>query len=121
MIPDVRRWRRWTWAIVAWTALAWLAGSSALAAFGGACDELEGVGLAVCAVGSAAGTLITITAVLWTWLLGFGLLALGWFARRPERRLCPPYGHPVARGRTACPDCGWDFVAAVLPAGERGA
>jgi hypothetical protein len=110
MIPDIRRWRRWTWLLLAWTfavlGLALLVTTS----IGGACSGFEGLGLDICAAGVTAGTAILWVLLLAIWVIGFLVLAIPWFARRPARRLCPPYGHPVDQGETSCRACGYDFL-----------
>jgi len=77
----------------------------------GICDDLEGLGFAVCSAGSLAGTFLGWVIVAWAWLVGFLFLTVIWFARRPPRRLCPPYGHPVDMGAAACRVCGYEFRA----------
>jgi len=115
MIPDARRWRRWTWALLAWTVAMVAVAVVATTMLGNICEDLEGLGFRACSAGTTAGTVIALIVVLWAWLVGFLFLALAWFARRPARRLCPPYGHPVEMGATACPRCGYDFVTGALP------
>jgi hypothetical protein len=111
MVPDIRRWRRWTWLLLAWSiaiiGLALLLTGS----ISGTCDGLEGLGLDVCAAGIAAGTVLVWILLGVIWVIGFLVLSVPWFARRPVRRLCPPYGHPVAQGETTCRACGYDFIA----------
>jgi len=118
MIPDIRRWRRWTWLLLGWSlaipGLALLVAAS----IGGACNGLEGLGLDVCAAGVTAGGVILWTLLGVIWVIGFLVLAIPWFARRPARRLCPPYGHPVDQGETSCRACGYDFIAGVRATAE---
>jgi len=111
MVPDVRRWRRWTWLILAWTAAMGALALVLTTTLGGVCDDLEGLGFAACTAGSLAGTFLGWVIVVWVWLVGFLLLTVIWFARRPLRRLCPPYGHPVDMGQATCPVCGYQFRA----------
>ena len=117
MIPDLRRWRRWTWLVLAWTAATVAIALVATTTLGGICDDLGGLGFAVCSAGSVAGTVVAWAIMAWAWLIGFMLLTVLWFARRPVRRLCPPYGHPVGMGRPTCPVCGYDFLTGSLDAG----
>jgi hypothetical protein len=119
MTPEMRGWRRWTWVMVGWSIGAVVLALLALGAVGDACGAMEGIGLTVCRTGAAIGAFAVLFIVFWAWLIGFLLLVVGWFARRPKRRLCPPYGHPVDEGRTTCPACGYDFVAGTLPATPR--
>jgi hypothetical protein len=115
MTPGMRGWRRWSWLLVGWTLGAVALALLATLSFGDACGTMEGMGLTVCRAGAGIGVLIVLFIVFWAWLIGFLLLAIAWFARRPTRRLCPPYGHPVEEGRTTCRVCGYDFVSGVLP------
>ncbi len=86
------RWRKMTWAILAFTALMiwWLlsiaqAEDPAVAGFG-------------------------IILVLLLWLVGFFVLGLVWMMSRPRHRLCPACGHDVKKGLTSCRNCGHSFV-----------
>lgn len=112
MIPDARRWRRWTWLVLLWTVAMLALALVATSMLGGICDELEGIGFAFCSAGSVAGTVLAWLLVGTAWMIGFLFLVLFWFARKPARRLCPPYGHPVDTGQTTCRKCGYDFAAA---------
>lgn len=115
MRPDFGHWRKWSWFLIVWTGGALVLSLLSLAFFGDGCQAMEGVGLTVCRAGSAAGALVFLFLIYWVWLIGFMFLMLGWFARRPPVRLCPPYGHPVAPGRTDCRKCGYDFLTGKLP------
>ncbi len=110
MVPDVRRWRRWTWVVIAWTVAMSALALVLTTILGGICDDLNGLGFAACSAGTTAGTVIGWMIVAWAWLVGFLILAVLWFARRPVRRLCPPYGHPVDMGQPVCPVCRYDFL-----------
>ena len=110
MVPDIRSWRRWTWLLLAWSLVVLLSALFLSGSISGTCGGLEGLGFNICTTGIVAGTAIIWTLLGVIWLIGFLLLALPWFARRPSRRLCPPYGHPVDQGETTCPVCGYDFV-----------
>lgn len=114
MRPDVTGWRRWTWLVIGWTALSLFLAVSSVLALGDACQGLEDLGWTVCQVGAVGGTFLYVFFIFWIWLIVLLLLMLGWFARRPQVRLCPPYGHPVAQGRTTCARCGYDFLAAAV-------
>jgi hypothetical protein len=92
-------------------------GVFATTALGGVCDDLDGLGFAVCSAGSIAGTVLAWAIVAFGWLVGFLFLTVLWFARRPPRRLCPPFGHPVDMGRPTCAVCGHDFRTATLNEG----
>jgi hypothetical protein len=60
-------------------------------------------------VGTGIGAAIIFT----LWFIGFIVLSLIWFMTRPKGRDCPACGEKVQRGRTTCPNCGYDFAAAV--------
>lgn len=101
-----------TWTIIAWCVLMalWLiaviisadpAGKCAHEAYRGACEA-----------GTTAGTGIGVVALWFIWFFGFIVLALIWFMTRPSGRECPACGERVKRGRTACPNCQFDFAAA---------
>jgi hypothetical protein len=66
-----------------------------------------------CEAGSTAGAGIAIVALWFIWLFGFIALSLIWFMTRPKGRTCPACGEKVKKGRTICPDCQYDFAAAV--------
>ena len=44
------------------------------------------------------------------WIVGFIVLAVVWFMTRPQARTCPHCGENVAKGLTACANCGYDFT-----------
>ena len=117
MVPDIRRWRRWTWLLLGWSVAVLLSALFPSGSIGGTCDGLEGLGFNICTTGIVAGTAIIWTLLGVIWLIGFMLLAIPWFARRPARRLCPPYGHPVAQGQTKCRVCGYDFITGTTAGG----
>jgi hypothetical protein len=120
MTPDVRSWRRWTWLLAAWSLATLVTAIVLSGSISNTCDGLEGLGLNLCTTGIVAGTAIIWTLLGVIWLIGFLLLTLVWFARRPARRLCPPYGHPVNQGDTACRACGYDFLTGMTPAVDTG-
>src|SRR5262245_11602840 len=101
----MRDWRRWSWLLIAWTVGAVVLAIIALGALGDACTAMDGLGLTICRTGSAVGAIVVLIGIFEAWLIGFLLLAIGWFARRPAMRLCPPYGHPVEEGRSTCEVC----------------
>ena len=117
MVPDMRSWRRWTWLLLAWSAAVLSLALFLSGSIGGTCDGLEGLGFNICTTGIIAGTAIIWTLLGVIWLIGFVLLALPWFARRPARRLCPPYGHPADQGETTCGICGYDFITRTAAGG----
>lgn len=100
----MRRWRKMTWALLAWCALiiAWAIGGASSTHCNGtyqnACNAGKGIGVAV---------------ILFIGFVGFVFLALIWLMSRPRGRDCPVCGELVKRGRTLCPGCGHDFAAAV--------
>jgi len=118
MIPSIRRWRRWTWLLLGWSLAVLGLALLVAATIGGACNGLEGLGLDLCAAGVTAGIVTLWTLLGVAWAIGFLVMAVPWFARRPARRLCPPYGHPVDQGETVCRACGYDFVAGILATTE---
>jgi hypothetical protein len=119
MFPNFRRWRRWTWLLLAWSFAVIGLALVVTGSIGGTCDGLEGLGLDVCAAGVAAGTVLVLILLGVIWVIGFLVMSVPWFARRPPRRLCPPYGHPVDQGQTTCRACGYDFIAAIAPISQR--
>lgn len=118
MVPNIRRWRRWTWLVLAWSIAVVVLALILTGSIAGTCDGLEGLGLDICATGVSAGTVLVWILLAVIWVIGFLVLSVPWFARRPARRLCPPYGHPVAQGETTCRACGYDFIAAIAASSE---
>jgi hypothetical protein len=118
MIPNIRRWRRWTWLLLAWSIAIIGLALVLTGSIGRTCDGLEGLGLDLCAAGVAAGTVLIWILLSVIWVIGFLVMSVPWFARRPARRLCPPYGHPVAPGETTCRACGYDFIAGIVATSE---
>ena len=51
-------------------------------------------------------------AILIVGFIGFVVLAIIWFMRRPQGRDCPACGDLARRGVTICGGCGFDFSAA---------
>ncbi|MFL5757575.1 MAG: hypothetical protein ACJ77N_14945 [Chloroflexota bacterium] len=117
---DVRAWRSWTVLLIVWSVVAVLAEIILLTRLGDTCNTMNGLGLSVCQSSATIGSVLGALVLLAIWLIGFLLLAVGWLARRPARRLCPPYGHPVDEESRSCPTCGYDFIEARLPAAPPG-
>jgi hypothetical protein len=66
----------------------------------------------LCINASDAGTSIGVALIIVLWFIVFVVLALVWLMTRPKHRTCPVCGDDVKKGRTACKNCGHDFVAA---------
>jgi RNA polymerase subunit RPABC4/transcription elongation factor Spt4 len=105
------RWRKATWALIAWTGLMALWAGSGLANVSNirATSDAERAGVAI-------GTGIGMSIIIGTWFVGFIVLALIWLMSRPQRRTCPVCGTSVERGRTTCGRCGYDFARAAVVA-----
>jgi predicted small secreted protein len=117
---DVRSWRSWSWLLIVWSVVAAIAAIVLLTRLGDTCNTMNGLGLSICQTGATIGSVLGALVLFAIWLIGFMLLAIGWIARRPARRLCPPYGHPVDEESRSCPTCGYDFIEARLPAAPPG-
>jgi hypothetical protein len=98
------RWRKATWAIVAWVALivVWVIGGT-----NSATKDCPPESLEACKVGAGIGVAI----ILFIGFLGFVGLALVWLMSRPRTRLCPRCGSDVKKGLMTCTKCGFDFNA----------
>lgn len=122
---NVAHWRKMTWVLAIWTAL-WAVfivirvvgilskscSSDILgAAFSGDndCVEIAVNGKAEVAIGRGFG-------LMFLWLIGFAVLGAVWFMTREKKRTCPHCGNEVAKGLTACANCGYDFVLGRNPA-----
>jgi hypothetical protein len=112
---DVRSWRMWTLAVGGWTLFAVIVGGVIIGRIADPCDQLSGIGLQTCASTASIGSVVATLVVFAIWLLGVLVLSVGWLARRPARRLCPPYGHVVPQGSRTCRTCGYDFITGTLP------
>ena len=113
-----RSWRPWSWLMVGWTVGAIVLGLVVLLAVGDTCMSMSGLGLSLCEANVSIGSLLGVLGIFAVWLMGLVLLAVGWVARRPARRLCPPYGHAVDEGDRICSRCGYDFILGRLPPGH---
>jgi hypothetical protein len=102
-----------TWTTIVWCVLMaiWIIVALASADPTGNCthDAYKGA----CEAGSEVGTGIGVVALWFVWFFGFVVLSLIWFMTRPSGRECPACGDRVKRGRTVCPNCQFDFAAAV--------
>lgn len=115
------RWRKMTWAIVAFTVLmgAWII--AGIAVNNDNCDD-EVVGSAArsaCEAGTDIGTGIGVTALFCVWLIGFTILGVIWIVTRPARRVCPSCGHEARKGERVCRNCGFDFATGSHPAASQ--
>src|SRR5205809_7991493 len=108
-----RRWRKMTWALVAWSALVLAfivirvmqvaTKSCSDFSLNGDCVKIEANGRASTAIEyTFEGVVI--------WIVGFIVLAVIWFMTRQQARTCPHCGENVAKGLTACANCGYDFT-----------
>ncbi len=107
------RWRKMSWAIVAWCVVMalWIVGAIISADPANDCAREAYRG--ACEAGSTAGSGIAVVALWFIWFFGFIALSLIWFMTRPKGRNCPACGEQVKRGHTKCPSCDFDFAAAV--------
>jgi hypothetical protein len=74
------RWRKATWALLIWTALAviWIAtGVGAMGELGPAGSDAEEAGRAI-------GAGLGITVIVFIWFIGFIVLGIVWFMSRPK-------------------------------------
>ncbi len=110
----MRHWRKMTWVLWAWTALAalWI-GVGFTAENPSSC---HGLSHSACTAATNVGEGIGVFVIVIVWLIGFLFLSLIWFMTRPKGRVCPRCGENVRKGQTKCGKCGYDY-AATLPAG----
>jgi ribosomal protein S27AE len=108
------RWRKMTWALNVWNTLFLIWVVAAIA--GGASDSVDCdttvLTQADCDTAADVGTGIGVALIFFLWFLGFMVLGLIWLMTRPRHRQCPACGEDVKKGRTTCPKCGHDFLAA---------
>jgi hypothetical protein len=106
----MRKWRKMTWAVIAWTTLilVWMIGGAA----SNDCASETGSGLlsdqdaqAACEVGTGLG----VVAIAFFGFFGFVFLSIIWFMTRPKTRDCPRCGNDVEKGVMQCKSCGYDF------------
>jgi hypothetical protein len=105
------RWRKMTWVLALWTALALV-----LIVAGAGNQPACPPGVANCEAyqaGATIGTGLAVTAILGVWFVGFIILSIIWFMTRPARRICPACGHEARKGQTICKKCGHAFAAPV--------
>lgn len=101
----MRRWRKMTWVVIAWTALIllWMIAGAA----GNDCaDEVTKLEQDACAAGTGIGVLL----VALIGFFGFVFLSIIWFMTRPRTRDCPRCGEGVKKGVMRCQSCGFDFA-----------
>ncbi|HEX5984357.1 MAG TPA: hypothetical protein VFY69_09135 [Solirubrobacterales bacterium] len=102
------RWRKMTWVLIVWSALIlfWAVAGAA----GNDCgSETTQLNQEAC----EAGTGIGVALIFFIGFIGFVFFSLIWFMTRPRGRDCPACGETVKKGHTICPQCGYDFAAAV--------
>jgi hypothetical protein len=77
----MRRWRKMTWAIWAWTALmvVWAVSGASATDCG---EELSEAARSACEAGTGIGVVL----LFFVWLIGFGILSVIWFMTRPRER-----------------------------------
>src|SRR3712207_3160136 len=112
MEGHMRKWRKMTWALWAWSALilVWMFAGGGSAAQ--ECANQRGDTFlsaedaqAACEAGAGIGILL----VAFVGFVGFLFLALIWFMTKPKGRDCPVCGDFVKRGAVVCGGCGHDF------------
>jgi hypothetical protein len=97
----------------------WIIGGIVSADPAGNCLHQAYISKQTCEDASNAGTGIGVIALWFVWFFGFIVLSLIWFMTRPRGRMCPACGERVKTGRTVCPSCGHDFVAAARGAAPQ--
>ena len=109
------RWRKMTWLIVIWCVVMalWIVGGIVAADPASHCAHPGYLSHQTCEDASNAGTGVGVVALWFIWFFGFIALSLTWLMTRPKGRDCPACGEKVKRGRTVCPNCQFDFAAAV--------
>lgn len=100
----MRKWRKMTWVLIAWTLLIiiWMVA-------GGAANECGQEATELNQDACEAGTGIGVALVGFLGFIGFVFLALIWFMTRPKGRACPRCGENVEKGQMVCPSCEFDF------------
>lgn len=100
----MRRWRKMTWVLIAWSALivVWAATGATANDCASEADELS---RSACEAGTGLGVML----ILLIGFFGFAFLSLIWFMTRPKGRLCPQCGDDVRKGAVQCSTCGYDF------------
>jgi hypothetical protein len=106
-------WRKMTWVIGVWSVFMalWIVGGILSADSASNCTEPRYIGKSTCEDASDVGTEIGVIVLWFVWFFGFVSLSLIWFMTRPKGRTCPVCGEKVAKGLTACAECGHDFAA----------
>lgn len=110
-----RRWRPFTWVLIAFNLimLIWLVGG--LASGGDPCAGEVGDALEACRAGAAIGTGIGVALILTIWIVVGFILGMIWLVTGRGQRHCPVCGNRVKKGLTVCPACGHDFRQAAAP------
>lgn len=100
----MRKWRKMTWALWAWSALIiiWMIGG----AESSDCDEETTQALREAC---EAGTGIGVALIALIGFFGFAFLFMIWYMTRPKTRPCPRCGEDVKKGVMECRSCGFDF------------
>jgi hypothetical protein len=104
---NVLRWRKMTWVLNVWNLLflVWL-----IAGISNRASKDCAPGDNLCTSASDVGTGVGVALILVLWFLGFIVLSFVWLMTRRRGRVCPHCGDDVKKGRTACKNCGYDFV-----------
>ncbi len=118
------RWKKMTWAIVIFSTLMllWLVLGITSADNSSHCahETSRFFSRNDCTAARDVGTGIGAAIIFTLWFVGFIVLSILWFMMRPRGRDCPACGEKVKRGLIACPNCGYDFAAAVGHLSARG-
>lgn len=106
-----------SWVLIAWSAifLIWI-----IAGVASRPSTNCVAGDTLCHNASNAGTAIGVGLIIVFWFIGFVALSIIWLLTRPSGRSCPACGTNVKPGKTQCPKCNHDFVAAVAPVPSPG-
>ena len=107
----MRKWRKMTWVVIAWTVLilVWIITG---AAANECADEVDQLSREAC----EAGTGIGVALIALIGFFGFVFLSIIWFMTRPRTRDCPRCGSDVKKGVMTCKSCGYDFKTMGQPA-----
>ena len=112
----MRKWRKMTWVLVAWSALivVWMVGGANAADCGSQTGDSfisDQTAQDACAAGAGIG--VAIVALIG--FFGFVFFSLIWFMTRPKLRDCPRCGEGVKKGVLVCSTCDFDFAQVGQP------
>lgn len=105
-------WRRMTWVLIVWNAIAFAYTIGSIAANPGV-HCVQGQLHQLCRNAADTGTAIGIGILIALWIAGDIVFGIIWLATN-HRRNCPVCGRHVRPGLTVCGSCGHDFRAAQL-------